>query len=482
MKIIRSILVILFLIMLSACNASPKDPTSFSSKTVGVTSEVMASTNKNDKTELVKEKNKKEWAVTIEEGREDPETYLVQLEGTKVERFLNAKKLISLLQPKEDKEKYRDSYVDVGRVQEDGSQVAFVLDLFNEAKLIVQIYDLDLGNKVNEFKLPYNRPVISPDLTKYLYEDKDRTYIYDTVTKQSTAIHLDGSSIDIDDIHLGQFSPDSTQFCFTDSQQNLVIFDVSNYRFIKKIHIDSGMAIVNQWTQKNQLIYSIDSMSVNKTYLLNLNNEERRLLGKGMEQPLMSRDGSEVWFEKLDSPSNYKLNINTGLESKVASITIINENMATPVQWFYTANDFSKYESEIKVHQIKASSTLPSKGTQTYDAKNLVDRDSSTAWCEGVNGNGEGETIVLDLGSLQKVNGIQIINGYAKSEKSYRENNRVQQLKLEFSDGSSLEMNDFNTRKKFKEPIHTSFIKLTILSVERGTKYQDTCISDIRLF
>ncbi|WP_235332159.1 discoidin domain-containing protein [Paenibacillus terrae] len=479
---IRNILIILFLIVLSACNASQKVPTSFSSKTVDMASEVVESSNKNNKTELVKENSKKEWALTVEEGTEDPAEFLVQLEGSKVERFLSAEKLISLLQSKEDKEKYRDSYVDVGRIQADGSQIAFVLDLFKEARLIIQIYDLDSGKKVNEFMLPYNHPVISSDLTKYLYEDKDKAYIYDPSTNQSTAIQLDGDSIDVDDIHQGKFSPDSTQFCFTDSQQNIVVFDVSTHKIIKKIHIDSGMAIVNQWIQKDKIIYSLNSMSVTKTYLLNLSNGEKHLLGKGMERLLMSRDGSELWFEKVDSPSNYKLNINTGLKSKAPSITTVDGNMATPVQWFYTANDFSKYDSEIKVQQIKASSTLPSKGMQTYDAKNLVDGDTSTAWCEGVKGNGEGETILLDLGSSQKVKGIELINGYAKSEKSYRENNRVQKLKLQFSDGSSLEMNDFNTRKKFKEPINTSFIKLTILSVERGTKYQDTCISDVRLF
>ncbi|MDY8022461.1 discoidin domain-containing protein [Paenibacillus polymyxa] len=479
MKIIRNILIIIFLIVLVACNAFAKDPTAFSSKTVDVASEVVKSS---DKTELAKENRKKEWALTIEEGKEDPAAFLVQLEGAKVERFLNAEKLISLLQSKEDKEKYRDSYISVGRITDDGNQIAFVLDLFKEARLIIQIYDLDSGNKANEFELPYNHPVISSDLTKYLYEKKDKAYIYDTLTDQSTAIRLDGSSIDVDDINQGRFSPDSTQFCFTDTQQNIVIFDVSKYRIIKKIHIDSGMAIVNQWVQKDKIIYSLDSMSVTKTYLLNVSNGEERLLGKGMERPLMSRDGSKLWFEKLDSPSNYKLNINTGFESKAAPITTIDGSMATPVQWFYTANDFSKYESEIKVYQIKASSTLSSEGSQSYDAKNLVDGNKATAWCEGVKGNGEGETIVLDLGSLHKVNGIQIINGYAKSEKSYRENNRVQKLKLQFSDGSSLVLNEFNARKNFKKPIYTSFIKLTILSVERGTKYQDTCISDLRLF
>ncbi|NEU26516.1 hypothetical protein G3M74_10380 [Paenibacillus polymyxa] len=482
MKIFQNILVITFLIVLSACNASAKGPNSFSSKTEGVVSETVALSNKSDKAELAKENEKNEWVLTEEEGKEDPVTYLVQLEGAKVERFLSAEKLVSLLQSKKDKEKYRNSYVEVGRIQEDGSQIAFVLDLFEEAKLIIQIYDLDSGKKANEFRLPYNRPVISPDLTKYLYEDKDRAYIYDTLTNQSTAIQLDASSIDIDDIYKGQFSPDSTQFCFTDSQQNIVILDISNYKILKKIHVDSGMAIVNQWVQKDKIIYSFDSMSVTKTYLLNVSNGEKRFLGKGMERPLMSRDGSKLWFEKLDSPSNYKLNINTGFESKAAPITTIDGNMVTPVQWFYTANDFSKYESEIKVHQIKASSTLSSEGSQSYDAKNLVDGNKATAWCEGVKGNGEGETIVLDLGSLQKVNGIQIINGYAKSEKSYRENNRVQKLKLQFSDGSSLVLNEFNARQNFKEPIYTSFIKLTILSVERGTKYQDTCISDLRLF
>ncbi|MBJ8192970.1 hypothetical protein JDS79_40225, partial [Bacillus cereus] len=72
---------------------------------------MVESANENDKTELVKENSKKEWALTVEEGKEDPAEFLVQLEGSKVERFLSAEKLISLLQSKEDKEKYRDSYV-----------------------------------------------------------------------------------------------------------------------------------------------------------------------------------------------------------------------------------------------------------------------------------------------------------------------------------------------------------------------------------
>ncbi|WP_442418866.1 NADase-type glycan-binding domain-containing protein [Paenibacillus brasilensis] len=62
-------------------------------------------------------------------------------------------------------------------------------------------------------------------------------------------------------------------------------------------------------------------------------------------------------------------------------------------------------------------------------------------------------------------------------------NNRVKRMKLEFSNGQTMMIdNDFISNGFPDGAVHTSFVKITIEAVERGTKYRDTCISEIRFF
>ncbi|MDQ0494126.1 hypothetical protein [Paenibacillus brasilensis] len=56
-------------------------------------------------------------------------------------------------------------------------------------------------------------------------------------------------------------------------------------------------------------------------------------------------------------------------------------------------------------------------------------------------------------------------------------------MKLEFSNGQTMMIdNDFISNGFPDGAVHTSFVKITIEAVERGTKYRDTCISEIRFF
>lgn len=116
-----------------------------------------------------------------------------------------------------------------------------------------------------------------------------------------------------------------------------------------------------------------------------------------------------------------------------------------------------------------------------------VDGSKDTSWVEGVSGDGIGEWVMLSSSGNQSVSGIKIINGYSKSSDLYGKNNRVASVTLEFSDGSSLSFNlkdgnmDFQTLD-FGKTITTSYIKVKITGVYKGSKYQDTCISEIQVY
>ncbi len=101
-------------------------------------------------------------------------------------------------------------------------------------------------------------------------------------------------------------------------------------------------------------------------------------------------------------------------------------------------------------------------------------------WVEGVKGNGVNETISIEFNN--PIWGFSILNGYAdvQNMKLYKENSRVKNLKVEdLTNGLEYTM-DFEDKVYFNYldlALPSDSLKLTILEVYEGTKYQDTCIS-----
>lgn len=162
-----------------------------------------------------------------------------------------------------------------------------------------------------------------------------------------------------------------------------------------------------------------------------------------------------------------------------------------------------------------------------YPAANLSDGDLSTAWV--ATGNGVGATIDIDFAKPRRVSDLGFYNGYHKSASLWAANSRVKRLLLEvtradgycdepveinvsdwdaryyvlrddpvprFGDLSLMTITDLGRQLYGREkgvdedgiilydkvPFDSeavSHIRLTILSVSPGTKYQDLCISDI---
>lgn len=148
--------------------------------------------------------------------------------------------------------------------------------------------------------------------------------------------------------------------------------------------------------------------------------------------------------------------------------------------------------------KITASSYLK-KGIIEYKPQFVADRKMETSWVEGKDDEGINEWIKL-LNTRQNgdqmietVKGIRIINGYAESKKLFYENNRVKKVKIEFSDGSSIirDLDDGVLSEDgsldyqeldFGREIETTFVKITILDIYKGSKHNDTCISEIHVF
>ena len=160
-----------------------------------------------------------------------------------------------------------------------------------------------------------------------------------------------------------------------------------------------------------------------------------------------------------------------------------------------------------KFTKITASSTLSSQGVNTYAVENLQDGDLNTAWCEGAKGNGIGETLEIRIPNEPFANkgpllwALVVSPGYAKSEKAWKGNGRVQSVKMGVcgsavfqtlplrTDGHThslqlLQAEEYHDSQLF-EQIQNNMMQgkdicLTVtLDKTMDGKYPDTCISEL---
>ncbi|UCE26658.1 MAG: hypothetical protein JSW52_09960, partial [Candidatus Coatesbacteria bacterium] len=153
--------------------------------------------------------------------------------------------------------------------------------------------------------------------------------------------------------------------------------------------------------------------------------------------------------------------------------------------------DLNTGETE-KLFNATATSTLtePGKPADYLGADKAIDGDLSTAWVEGVDGSGVGETLTITFGAVIEVNFVDIFPGFGKSPDIYYGNNRIKKVRLEFSDGTSVteSFDDEAGRKTIVlydretwEGINSEWVKLTVLDVYKGLKWDDTAIGEVAI-
>lgn len=132
-----------------------------------------------------------------------------------------------------------------------------------------------------------------------------------------------------------------------------------------------------------------------------------------------------------------------------------------------------------------ASSYLTSSPTSDYSPARVIDGDISSAWVEGVEGDGTGETLTLDLGIPTEVHNVALLPGYCTSPEIWFANGRPSRVQLELSDGTTLEweLQDVpHTQIIRLEGIHTvSWLRLTLLEVYPGERWADTAVSELTI-
>ncbi len=144
-------------------------------------------------------------------------------------------------------------------------------------------------------------------------------------------------------------------------------------------------------------------------------------------------------------------------------------------------------------YDATASSTLSPQGERNYDVVNIradPQREVQTPWAEGVDGDGIGESITLDVKRPLPLYGILIRPGYYESGEDdvWRKNNRVAALEITLNDEHTFTENIPDKRferphlirvRDYTKPVNK--IKLVIKAVHPGTQSRDTCISLIEL-
>jgi hypothetical protein len=156
------------------------------------------------------------------------------------------------------------------------------------------------------------------------------------------------------------------------------------------------------------------------------------------------------------------------------------------------------------IKTLQVSSFLKPEGVAKYGKESMLDRDLRTAWVEGAPGPGIGETITFEPKDAY-ITEMAILNGYVADESRYYENARIKKMRveIEFKPGEEphekreqreITLPDrsyrtFKPRYPFssvdwlvQQPGGDAFIdkiKLTILEVYPGRKYQDIAVTEL---
>lgn len=131
------------------------------------------------------------------------------------------------------------------------------------------------------------------------------------------------------------------------------------------------------------------------------------------------------------------------------------------------------------------SSVLPNQSGNSYGVANLIDGNLATAWCEGAAGHGIGQQIVIEISGGTEFDHFFISNGYQKSRKSFERNSRPRELRIRSWDGLDTvavlpdEMGEF--RVTLPRAARYSQLVIEVQSVYPGSKWPDTCISELYL-
>ncbi|MGC4115909.1 MAG: hypothetical protein QM765_15225 [Myxococcales bacterium] len=128
--------------------------------------------------------------------------------------------------------------------------------------------------------------------------------------------------------------------------------------------------------------------------------------------------------------------------------------------------------------QLKAD-TRPA----TFQALNVLDGKETTVWCEGAEGDGVGETLVVGFKGAAEIDEVRITTGDARDAASFKAHGRVKQLDLKTDEKRySFSVVDNTTTQSFKfDPIVVDRLVLEVAEAVPGDgdEKATTCLADV---
>jgi hypothetical protein len=137
----------------------------------------------------------------------------------------------------------------------------------------------------------------------------------------------------------------------------------------------------------------------------------------------------------------------------------------------YDKNDYNRFE-------------------ENYLPLYVADDDPTTAWTEGVPGDGVGQWLRLRFASMKGATKVRlrIRNGYQKSPKLFAANERARKVTFKLLPGGTTIDAELTDAEGWQEVVLPQTagplfgVEMKIDSVYRGAKYEDLCISDVQVF
>lgn len=145
--------------------------------------------------------------------------------------------------------------------------------------------------------------------------------------------------------------------------------------------------------------------------------------------------------------------------------------------------DWSQY-SQVTPEVVDATSYLQAE-SMDYVPGLAVDGNLATCWQEGVEGYGEGQDFFAKFATEFTPQYILIYNGQCTDEERYNKNGRIATLQISANDYVEVvaipdEMTPIAIKLNGWEAV--SGISFKILSVYEGSKYQDTCLTELMFY
>lgn len=156
------------------------------------------------------------------------------------------------------------------------------------------------------------------------------------------------------------------------------------------------------------------------------------------------------------------------------------------------SNWFMAQTKKAPIESITATSELVEaqfEGKYLYPPVNIVDGDFANTWCEAeTNGPGIGEAITIEFTEPVSFDEIQIVNGFATKD-YYGKNNRIKSIQITQVAKKHFQQKTYTLEDnkptwqsiKFELTQTAQTITFKIMDVYKGSKYDDTCLDDVRL-